>query len=82
MQTVFPLSALCSGQSGVIDSIHMMGAMFERLCDLGFTKGSVVTCLFPAILGDPCAYRIRGSVIALRKSDARHIQCRICGGEE
>lgn len=81
MQTVFPLTALCCGQSGVIDSIRLRGAMYERLCDLGFTKGSVVTCLFPAIFGDPRAYRIRGSVIALRQCDAGQICCRRCGGD-
>lgn len=81
MQTVFPLTALHSGQSGVIRSLDLEGAMYDRLCDLGFTKGSVVTCLFSSVFGDPRAYRIRDSVIALRHSDAKHICCCPCGGE-
>lgn len=81
MQTVFPLTALHSGQSGVIDRVDQQGAMYERLCDLGFTQGSVVTCLFSSLFGDPRAYRIRGSVVALRRSDASLIRCRPCGGE-
>ena len=38
--------------------------------DLGFTPGAGVTCLFAAPSGDPRAYMVRGSVIALRRADA------------
>ena len=81
MHTVFPLASLSEGQSGVIHALDLHGAMHDRLCDLGFTKGSVVTCLFSSLWGDPRAYRIRGSVIALRQSDAQHVRCCACGGE-
>lgn len=42
----------------------------ERLSDLGLTAGSRVTCTMKSPLGDPCAYLIRGAVIALRRADA------------
>ena len=38
--------------------------------DLGFTPGAGVRCLFAAPSGDPRAYMVRGSVIALRRADA------------
>ena len=47
--------------------------MKERLRDLGFDEGTRVCCLGAAPLGDPRAYLIRGSVIALRAADARWI---------
>lgn len=81
MQTVFPMTALSCGQSGVIQSVQLHGAMYERLCDLGFLPGTVVTSLFSSIFGDPRAYCIRGTVIALRRSDAEQISCICCGGE-
>ncbi len=75
-----PLTALACGQSAVIQSVHGKGAMYERLCDLGFTPNSLVTCLYTSIFGDPSAYRIKGTVIALRKQDAEQVHCFPIGG--
>lgn len=80
MQHSYPLTALACGQSAVIDSVHGKGAMHERLSDLGFTPNSFVTCLYASILGDPKAYRIKGTVIALRERDAEQVLCLPCGG--
>lgn len=81
MQPILTLSALQSGQCAVVRAVHGTGAMYERLCDLGFTPDSRVTCLFSSVLGDPKAYRIKGSVIALRNRDAAIVECAACGGE-
>ena len=54
--------------------------MRSRLCDLGLTENSRVTCLFPSAFGDPRAYRIRDTVVALRGCDARTVLCRADGG--
>ena len=81
MQSVLTLSALKNGQRAVVRTVHGTGAMYERLCDLGFTPESQVTCLFSSIFGDPRAYLIKGSVIALRNCDAAQIECNPCGGE-
>ena len=42
----------------------------RRLLDLGFVPGTAVRCLGESPAGDPRAYRVRGSVIALRQRDA------------
>lgn len=81
MRHSYPLTALDCGQSAVIQSVQGKGAMYERLCDLGFTPNSLVTCLFSSIFGDPRAYRIKGTVIALRKRDAEQVRCLPGGGE-
>lgn len=45
-------------------------SLATRLCDLGLTPNSPVTCVMKSPLGDPSAYLIRGAVIAIRKRDA------------
>jgi len=81
MQPIYPLSALSIGQRAVVHAVHGTGAMYERLCDFGFTPGSKVTCLFSSVLGDPNAYGVKGSVIALRSRDAAMVECEPYGGE-
>ena len=65
------LSDLRPGETAAVlfltDPAHDLA---ERLTDLGLTAGSSVTCAMESPLGDPCAYLIRGAVIALRRADA------------
>jgi ferrous iron transport protein A len=44
--------------------------MDRRLIDLGLVRGTRVTCVLKSPAGDPCAYLIRGALIALRRADA------------
>ena len=81
MQQIIPLSDLPNGQSATIQHVMSTGAMYERLCDLGFTPGSSVVCLFSSIFGNPRAYRIKQTIIALRQEDAVHVECALDGGE-
>lgn len=67
------LLSLAEGSGGSIGSIGAGGPLRTRLMDLGFSPGTNVTCLFSAPSGDPRAYMIKGSVIALRASDAAQI---------
>ena len=70
------------GESARIARLTGTGAMQSRLCDLGFTENSRVTCLFPSAFGDPRAYRIRDTVVALRSGDARTVLCLAEGGKK
>lgn len=47
------------------------GAERQRLLDLGFVRGSEVVAEMKSPTGDPTAYAVRGSVIALRRDQAR-----------
>ena len=67
------LSSISEGDCAVIDFLDASGMTRRRLLDLGFTPGARVTCLFTAPSGSPRAYMIRGSVIALRRSDADYV---------
>ncbi len=70
------MQELSCGQSAYIRELALDGAIKARLLDLGFIAGSRVTCLFTSALGDPRAYEIRGTTIALRAEDAQRVLCR------
>jgi DtxR family Mn-dependent transcriptional regulator len=66
------LSSLRPGQKGTVARISLAcrGAQLRRLLDLGFVPGTIVEAELPSPSGDPIAYRVRGSLIALRKEQA------------
>lgn len=67
------MDRLGTGDRAVIYSLNNVGDMRRRLLEIGFVKGAEVLCLGRAPLYDPIAYGIKGSVIALRASDASNI---------
>lgn len=68
------LSALREGESAYVTEVEARPAMERRLADLGLVRGTRVTCVASSPAGDPCAYLIRGALIALRRVDADGIQ--------
>lgn len=64
------LCALREGESAFVTEVHADDSMQRRLLDLGLIPGTRVTCMGKSPAGDPCAYLIRGAVIALRGTDA------------
>lgn len=70
------LAALEEGESGYVESVSTRLALRHRLEDLGLIPGTRVTCMARSPAGDPCAYLIRGALIALRQADARQIVLR------
>ena len=69
----FTLDKLPIGHSGKVDSLLSTGIERRRMLDLGLIKGTVVEALQRSPAGDPTAYFIRGTVIALRNEDANKI---------
>ena len=55
-------------------SVCAPDGMQRRLRDLGLIEQTRVLCLGRSPMGDPSAYLIRGSVIALRRCDCRAIR--------
>ena len=70
MYETLTLSALPLGESAYVTDIHALPPMERRLTDLGLVRGTRVTCMARSPAGDPCAYLIRGALIALRQADA------------
>lgn len=70
------LDQLQLGDHGTIVSLETTGAERRRLMDLGMLPGTRITAHMTSPLGDPTAYLVRGSLIALRRSQARGIEIR------
>nr|WP_317413825.1 FeoA family protein [uncultured Solibaculum sp.] len=68
-----PLCDLEIGQSGIVHGIHQCGSWQRRMLDLGFIEGTPVKAILHSPSGDPVAYEVRGSVIALRKEQSSQI---------
>ena len=69
----FSLSELKKGDSFVIKEIKTSGSFRQRLLDIGFVPGTKVKCVRISPFGDPKAFFIRGTVIALRNCDSKNI---------
>ncbi|HHU52849.1 MAG TPA: ferrous iron transport protein A [Clostridiaceae bacterium] len=71
------LSELPVGSKASITGLCVEDGMRRRLQDLGFVEGVEVDCVSRSPLGDPTAYRISSTIIALRREDADTIKVRI-----
>jgi DtxR family Mn-dependent transcriptional regulator len=71
-----PMDELHQGQSAKILMIspRIRGAERRRLLDLGMLPGTLVSAELPSPAGDPVGYRIRDTLIALRREQARCIR--------
>lgn len=68
--SLITLDRLREGQSARIEQVGGAYSMRRRLIDLGFCLGSVVKCVMKSPLGDPAAYLVRGTLVALRREDS------------
>ena len=55
---------------GIINNLNCNGNIRRRLLDLGLVKDTKITPVFKSPSGDPTAYEIRKTIIALRKEDS------------
>lgn len=62
-----PLCSLKLGEKAKVKIMNIDGLMRRRLLDLGLIYDTIIESLHKSPFGDPIAYFIRGSVIALRK---------------
>lgn len=67
---VFPLSELSIGRSAQVFSLLSSGNERRRMLDLGMVKGTAVEAVQKSPSGDPVAYFIRGTLLAIRAEDA------------
>jgi Fe2+ transport system protein FeoA len=73
-----PLAELPDRTRAVVVALDMafQGYARQRLLDLGLTEGTIVEPVLRTFAGDPRAYRIRGTTIALRRDQASHVLVR------
>lgn len=67
------LSEIKENQICTIDFVNCKDNLKSRLTDLGLIPETKVKCVNIAMGGTPLALDIRGSIIALRKSDCESI---------
>ncbi|MCM1114546.1 MAG: ferrous iron transport protein A [Clostridium sp.] len=67
------LSQMKENETGYITCINSDPGFERRFFDMGFITGQSIRCMNIGLFGSPIAYQIRGSKIALRKSDADKI---------
>ena len=67
------LNELKKGEKAIVKELDIESSMKRRLLDIGLIKDSVVECVLESPLKDPKAYWIRGTLIAIRDSDAKKI---------
>jgi len=69
------LANLRQGQAAEVVALDegCQGFSRRRLMDLGFTPGARLTPALQTFARDPRAYRVRGTLVALRQDQARHV---------
>lgn len=69
----FSLNNLPLGESAKVTCLLSKGKERRRMMDLGLITGTQIKAIQKSPAGDPVAYLFRGTVIALRGSDAKKI---------
>ena len=73
-QNKMKLSALKTGEKGVIVKVLGHGGFRKRIIEMGFIKGKEIEVLLNAPLKDPVKYKIMGYEVSLRHSEADLIE--------
>lgn len=68
------LSQLPLNKNGRIDEIKCDEGIKRRLLDMGLVKGTNIVPILVSPSRDPRAFLVRGTIIAIRKDDAKHIK--------
>ncbi len=67
------LDKLDMNNRAVILDLNCKGDLRRRLLDLGLVNGTNIKAVLKSPMGNPIAYDIRGTTIALRKEDSKLI---------
>lgn len=76
------LSDLKPGEKGIITRVEGPGALKRRLLDMGLVKGTEVTMIRRAPLGDPIEFLVKGYSLSLREVEANSIYVSTNGGPQ
>ena len=68
------LNQLPLNKSGKINKIKCDEGIKRRLLDMGLVKGTEITPILIRPSGDPRAFLVRGTIIAIREEDAKNIK--------
>jgi ferrous iron transport protein A len=68
------LDLLKIGEQAKVIAVKCHGFLRTRLADLGLLPGAEIEPVNRGPLGDPVAYSVRGSLVAIRREDAAMIE--------
>lgn len=68
------LNSLKINEKAEIKDIYCAENIKRRMLDLGIVKGTPIKAILKSPSGNPKAYEVRGSVIAIRSEDAENIR--------
>jgi len=64
------LNDLKPGERGLVRSCEGHGAVFQRLCEMGFVEGTRLRVVRYAPFGDPLEVEVDGCHLSLRRAEA------------
>ena len=70
------LAQLRRGEQAILETLELPEELSQRLMELGFFPGTIITGAGCAPGGDPRIFNVDGSEIALRKETASHLLTR------
>ncbi|NLG83039.1 MAG: ferrous iron transport protein A [Firmicutes bacterium] len=73
MEEVQTLTELPLGRRGIITGLTVRDPARRRLLELGFIPGTLIEAIRRSPAGEPTAFRLRETVVALRREEARQI---------
>ncbi len=68
------LNKLPINSTGKVEKLNCEGNLRRRMLDLGIVKGTNIIPVLKSPFGDPIAFEIRGSIVALRKEVSEQIE--------
>ena len=74
-----PLSELKPGEKGVISKVVGDREVRRRLLDMGLTRGTEITVVRRAPLGDPVEFLLKGYNLSLRKRESENVYVLVKG---
>ena len=73
--TIIPLSVFCKTVKGASGTKPKFFSLVKRhIMDMGITKGTELTLVKVAPLGDPMELEVRGYELSIRASEAKDIE--------
>lgn len=76
MNQLIQLCKLPMNQTAVVVQIIGNGRRMKRIVSMGITEGAEITPVFRSPFGEPVAYEVKHTLIALRQRDSRQIWVR------
>lgn len=74
--TIVKLTEIVIGKKAQVVELLSIGLSRQRMLDLGIVPNTIIHVLRQSPFGDPTAYLIRDTCIALREEEAKNIMVR------